>query len=239
MKARAAARHEPSTTLKEITIVEDHDLLAESLAFALQHAGVNVQVVPILSSDNVIAFFQERESDIALLDLDLGGEIGSSLSLIPRIRSLGAEVIMMTGVTDRIRLAECLEAGATGLLSKTSKFDDLLASIVAVASGADLLSEIERSLYMTELNNSRKAERTRFEPFDALTAREREILGDMVTGCSAEQISEDRFISVATVRSHVKTILRKLNVHSQLAAVAMATERGWTMPSENELFGHR
>lgn len=239
MKARVAALHKPSTTFKEIAIVEDHDLLAESLAFALEHAGVNVQVVPILSSDNVVAFFQQHESDIALLDLDLGGEIGSSLSLIPRIRSLGVEVIMMTGVTDRTRLAECLEAGAIGLLSKTSKFDDLLASIVAVASGADLLSEIERSLYLTELNNSRKAEKSRFEPFDALTAREREILGDMVAGCSAEQISEDRFISVATVRSHVKTILRKLNVHSQLAAVAMASERGWTIPSENERFGRR
>ena len=64
-------------------------------------------------------------------------------------------------------------------------------------------------------------------PFADLTPREASVLGGMLDGLSAEQIAERDFVSLATVRTQIQSVLRKLGVTSQLAAVAAARRAGW------------
>ncbi|MGH8890743.1 MAG: response regulator transcription factor, partial [Acidothermaceae bacterium] len=73
----------------------------------------------------------------------------------------------------------------------------------------------------------RVAHERQLAPFDALTARERDVLAELIHGRQVNEISRLLFVSEATVRTHVRAILLKLDVTSQLAAVAQATEAGW------------
>jgi two-component system nitrate/nitrite response regulator NarL len=71
-------------------------------------------------------------------------------------------------------------------------------------------------------------QRQRLAPFEQLTVREHEVLLALTLGHSAEEIAEAHYVSITTVRSHIRSILTKLGVNSQLAAVALAVRAGWT-----------
>jgi DNA-binding NarL/FixJ family response regulator len=66
------------------------------------------------------------------------------------------------------------------------------------------------------------------EPFAVLTEREQFVLAELIEGHCAEEIASDAVVSISTVRSHIKSILQKLGVSSQLAAVALARRAGWS-----------
>ena len=85
-----------------VLIVEDHTLLAEGLAAAFLAEGLVVHVVDGPSSDVIIAVAREVEPDLVLLDLMLGEEIGLTIPMIPGLRSTGADVLVLTGITDRL-----------------------------------------------------------------------------------------------------------------------------------------
>lgn len=213
-----------------VLIVEDHELLAQSLVFALRAEGLQVEAITPTTPDVILATAEELRPTVVLLDLDLAGDIGTSIPLIAPLEELGAQVVMVTGVTDRVRLAECLEAGASGLINKSTPFDQLVMAVREVAELGTLVPQQQRQELLAELRRQRAADQERLRPFERLTSRERQVLAGLVDGKSAERIAEEAFVSVATVRSQIRAILIKLNVNSQLAAAAMARQRGWTGP---------
>jgi DNA-binding NarL/FixJ family response regulator len=171
---------------------------------------------------------------VVLLDLELGGEIGTSIPLIAPLEAFGAQVVMVTGVSDRVRLAECLEAGATGLINKSTPFADLVLAVQEVVELGTLVPPQQRHELLGELRRQRAADRDRLAPFERLTGREQQVLGALMEGKAAEKIAEEYFVSLATVRSQIRAILLKLDVNSQLAAVAMARQSEWEPPSATE-----
>jgi DNA-binding NarL/FixJ family response regulator len=211
-----------------VLIVEDHGLLAESLLLALRAEGLDAERVAPVTIDGILSEAQRLSPTVVLLDLDLGGEIGSSGGRIPPLQELGAQVVMVTGITDPARLAECLEAGATGLIDKTTSFDQLVDSVREVAELGTIVSPTRREALLAELRRQRRDDQRRREPFERLTPREREVLAALMDGKPAEVIATESFVSLATVRSQIRTILLKLGVNSQLTAVALARRNGWT-----------
>ncbi len=211
-----------------VLIVEDHGLLAESLLLALRAEGLDAERVAPVTIDGILSEARRLSPTVVLLDLDLGGEIGSSVGLIPPLQELGAQVVMVTGITDPARLAECLEAGATGLIDKTTSFDQLVDSVREVAELGTIVSPTRREALLAELRRQRRDDQRRREPFERLTPREREVFAALMDGKPAEVIATESFVSLATVRSQIRTILLKLGVNSQLAAVALARRNGWT-----------
>jgi DNA-binding NarL/FixJ family response regulator len=211
-----------------VLIVEDHGLLAESLLLALRAEGLDAERVAPVTIDGILSEARRLSPTVVLLDLDLGGEIGSSVGLIPPLQELGAQVVMVTGITDPARLAECLEAGATGLIDKTTSFDQLVDSVREVAELGTIVSPARREALLAELRRQRRDDQRRREPFERLTPREREVFAALMDGKPAEVIATESFVSLATVRSQIRTILLKLGVNSQLAAVALARRNGWT-----------
>lgn len=213
-----------------VLIVEDHELLAQSLVFALRAEGVEAETLKPETGDQILEVAADLRPTVVLLDLELGGEIGDSIPLIGPLEQLGAQVMMVTGVTNRVRLAECLEAGATGLIDKATPFDQLVEAVREVAELGNLVPPQQRHELMSELRRQRAADRERLEPFERLTSREQQVLAGLMDGKSAERIAEDSFVSLATVRSQIRAILLKLDVNSQLAAVALARKNAWAPP---------
>ena len=211
----------------KVLLVEDHGLLADSLQFALQAEGFQAQKVPPIDRESVISAAKEASADLVLLDLDLGWDEGDGTTMVRPLRDLGALVVMLTGVTDRARLGACLEAGAVGVISKSLPFEQVLDGVKEAVELGSLTSASQRDAMIDELRKQRLEDRKRREPFEKLTAREQSVLMGLVEGKSADVIATESFVSLATVRSQIRAILQKLEVGSQLEAVAIARRNGW------------
>lgn len=218
---------DPPTMHARVAIVEDHDLLAQSLAYALTDRGIDVTTMTDLNPAAVLDVLRNRPLDLVLLDFDLG-DAGIGLDLVRPITGLGLRVVMLTGETSPVRLAECLEAGAAGIISKKEPFERLVEQVSDVVAGRNILSVTTRESLLAQLRSHRTHEQERLAPFARLTTRESEVLQDLMDGKNAERIANESFVSVATVRSHIKALLAKLEVNSQLSAVALARRSGWS-----------
>lgn len=213
----------------DVIVVDDHLLIAETLQATLAARGVSAAAVVPEQPSTLLAKLLDSRPRLVLLDLDLGG-FGSSLGLIRPLVANGVVVLLMTGVSDRVRIAEALEQGAIGYQRKGDGFSALLdRTCAALAAGpaVSALDPAERTTLLAELATARSAQRRIMRPFDELTERESEALQALCLGDSVRDIAADWVVSEATVRTHVRGILSKLHASSQLAAVVAATTSGW------------
>lgn len=210
-----------------MVIVDDHELLAYSLSLALQARGFAATTIRPTDREAVVERALQLRPDVVLLDLQLGGEIGSGTSLVRPFTDAGARVLLVTGVTDPVELAAAVEAGAVGYVAKSEPFDVLLDTAARVARGEPVLRPGERSALLAELRRRRASLQAAREPFERLTPREQEVLRALCAGESVTAIATSSFVSVPTVRTQVRAILLKLGVSSQLEAVAAAHRSRW------------
>ena len=208
-------------------IVDDHGVLADGLAMALGAEGLPARVHVPQSPESILQAVADEHPHLVLLDLDLGLERGSGVDLVEPLRALGPPVLVLTGSTDRLVHARCLEAGAVGVASKGDPFDHLLDAIRRAARGEPAMGRRRREELLEELRRARSAHSERMAPFERLTPKEASVLLALAEGRSAEAIARASYVSLPTVRTQIRGILVKLGVGSQLAAVGMAIERGW------------
>jgi DNA-binding NarL/FixJ family response regulator len=209
-----------------IAIVDDHELIAETLRVALNQAGIDARCVRPRELDDVHAELLELRPTLVLLDLDLGS-FGDTTPLIAPLVASGIRVLLVTGVVDRLRVAAALEQGAIGYAAKMGDFAGLLAKTQAALRSAEVLDPAERLRLLEELWLGRARRARELEPFERLTEREADVLRAVAKGRTVTQIAREWVVSEATVRSHVRGVLTKLGVGSQLAAVAAARAAGW------------
>ena len=138
---------------------------------------------------------------------------------------------MLTGETDRTVLATCLEAGATGWIAKSAFLVEVVASIEDASAGRSVIGRATREAMLADLCSERSSRQRSLSAFDRLTPREQRVLGALIEGLSAEEIAEADIVALTTVRSQIRSILQKLGVRSQLAAVARANRAGWRPPA--------
>lgn len=221
----------PSPGGAHLLLVDDHRLLVETLQFSLTQAGFPVSVAPCGTFDDVLAEVAAVRPTLVVLDLDLQGA-GYGYDLIGPIRELGADVLVLTGTTDRLELARCLEAGALGIASKANGFAGVLDQVRRAAEGQPVTAITERTQLLSDLCAHRRADERRRAPFEALSGRERDVLRQIVEGKPAAAIAKDSYVSLATVRTQIRSILLKLDVTSQLAAAAVARQAAWFESTE-------
>jgi DNA-binding NarL/FixJ family response regulator len=212
--------------MRGIAIVEDHRLLAETLQITLTERGIETEVVELCEPADLLAGLLERRPGLVMLDLDLG-PFGDSTWLIAPLTADGIRVLVLTGTGNRLRIALALEHGAMGYQLKSAGFDVLVARAVEAIATNGPLDPDERALLLDELNEARIERARRLEPFARLTTRERDTLLALAHGRSVHEIARDWTLSEATVRTHVRSVLAKLNVPSQLTAVSVALRSGW------------
>lgn len=213
-----------------LVIVEDHGLIAHTLATAIAGDGHQVQILTPLH-DGLVDELLAIGPDVVLLDLDLG-PLGDATRMVAPLTEAGIHVLVVTGVEDRIRHARCIAAGAVGVVSKWGSFDDLLEAITRTLTSGRLLTEHERQEHLALLREHDRAEQRRLAPFEALSLREAQVLGELMAGHTVAEIAASAYLSVPTIRSHVRAILTKLGASSQVVAVGKAHADGWVPPAE-------
>ena len=211
-----------------VVVVDDHPLLASSLAAVLTQRGVCAEAFVPQKLDILPSTLANRSPApaLALLDIDLG-DIGRSLPVIRPLTERGIKVLMVSGSTDAPEVGACFEAGACGFVGKTRPFDELLSTVQRVLRGEDVLTEHDRLEYLTALWEYRGRQTQRARYFRELTPREEEVLHLLCEGHSVSAIAQSSYVALPTVRSQVRGILTKLGVTTQLEAVAHAYRSGW------------
>ncbi len=212
--------------MTSVLILDDHALVAETLAAALTNDDVTVTAMDVRSEDP-LAVLAREPYDFCLLDLDWGHGAFTGVSLIRPIRDAGASCIVLTGTAHEPLYGYCLELGAAGIISKSVSFAELVATIERAIAGESPNSDSEKLRWMLEASSSREVQRARLAPFARLTAAEADVLCQLMAGRNVSEIAAERTVALSTVRTHVHQVLQKLRVQSQLAAVALAREAGW------------
>ncbi|HEU5035377.1 MAG TPA: response regulator transcription factor [Nocardioides sp.] len=224
-----------------ILLVEDHALFAESLDLALTMEGYDVhRFSPPDGSGTgpgstaaLIAAAVGLRPRIVLLDLDLGAFADGTDLIHPLARS-GANVVVVTASTDRARWGECVRYGARAVISKTRPLNDIMSVVRRIHHGLPVMSHEEREELLRAWHSQRTQQQAVRRRLSNLTQREREVLGQLMEGRQVREIARTRYVSEATVRTQVKSILAKLEVSSQLAAVGLARTAGWQPPTTGE-----
>lgn len=203
-----------------VAIIEDHRMVAESLADVLG-GEPDLEVVGIADSGEAGVELAARvRPDVALVDYRLPGIDGIEVALAIRRGSPRTRIVMLTSVVGDAVLARAIDAGCSGYVIKSSPLDEVIASVRAAARGESAISSTLLSRVLPRLSSSYQ------EPAGTLTAREREVLAQVAMGKGNADIAASLLVSVNTVRNHIQNTLNKLEAHSRLEAVAIAVRRG-------------
>ena len=207
-----------------ILIIDDHALFRGGLRELLQRRGIEV-VAAVGAGDEGCRLAAELLPDVVLLDLRMPGMDG--LTAIHELRRAGfsAPVVMLTTSHEERDLVESLRSGAQGYLLKDMEPDELVSALHVVVGGRTVVAPDMAGVLARALQKDTPPHPGRLS-FSTLTRREMDILCHLAAGQSNKVIARELGISDGTVKLHVKSILRKLEVHSRVEAAVIAVERG-------------
>jgi DNA-binding NarL/FixJ family response regulator len=216
LRALSRPRVSVGAEVLKLVIIDDHDALREGLAVLLTRGGVEV----IGTAGNAAAgadLVVQVDPDIAIIDVGLPDESGIALTrqLLAENPELG--VILYTGTGDSELLFDGLDSGARGYALKAGTIDELLTAIEQVGDGG---SYVDPRLDRVLLSPRATAKTPQLSP------RERQVMHLMAEGRTADGVASELFVSVETVRTHVRNAIGKLEARNRVHAIAVALERG-------------
>ncbi len=198
-----------------ILIVDDHPAICKGLA-AIFEPELDIEVVGVATTrEDSVKAYREKQPDIVLMDLGLGGEV-CGIDAIREIRTEfpTAKIIVFSALRGDEDIYQALRAGALTFLSKETPDEQLMNVIRDVqAGGRPIPQEVARKL----------ADRVNFL---SLTERETQVVKLLADGLRNKEIAGVLHISEETVQGHVKKVLVKLNVNDRTKAAMVAAQRG-------------
>jgi DNA-binding NarL/FixJ family response regulator len=212
--------------MQRLLLVEDHASFRQTLALVFDQEPDFEVVAQAGTVEEARQVMENREADLAVVDLSLPD--GEGVELIEELREANPlfAALVLTASLDRAEHARAVEAGAAGILHKSAEVDEILDAARGLAAGETLLSPEELVELLRIAGQSREEEREARASIEQLTRREREVLMALSEGLSNKQIAERLHMSVDTERTHMMNILNKLGVHSRLQALLFAARHG-------------
>ena len=206
-----------------VLIYEDNNQLRESISKLVGYSRDHVLLGSFPNALHVEKQVKGFKPDVILMDIDMPGGI-NGIEAVRKIRSFDQNVpiIMLTVFDDNTNVLDAMFAGASGYLLKKHLSDRLLEAMQEIQAGGAPMSPSVARMVINSMHKYTSATSNVYQ----LTPRETEILTALSQGSSYKIIASQNFISVDTVRSHVKNIYQKMQVHSQLEAIARARDAG-------------
>jgi DNA-binding NarL/FixJ family response regulator len=200
----------------KVCLIEDDQTIRESYVYLLDNQK-NISVVNSYATiEDALKKIASDAPDVILLDIELPGVSG--LDGLPRLKKLLPDtyILMLTVYEQANHIFRALGTGASGYLTKNSSPEKIIAAIHEVMEGGGPMSANIARLVISSFQRSDAS---------PLTRRETEILEHIAVGKSRKKIAEELFIDLETVKSHIKNIYQKLDVHSKEDALKTAKEQ--------------
>ena len=165
-----------------------------------------------------IAFNERDMPDVILMDIDLPGENGISYTRRIKDKYPFINILMLTVVEQEDKIMEAIYAGASGYLIKSAMPENILDNIRIIHKGGSPLTPSIARVIFKNLRSERGDKKEKVY----LSTREIEVLTGLVNGLTYKMIAQKHFISVDTVRSYIRSVYEKLEVHSRSEAIVRA-----------------
>ena len=198
-----------------VAIIEDDETIREGYAFLIGNTSGYKIAGTYPSYEDAFKKIVHDDPDVILLDVELPGMSG--IEALPKLKKLLPEthILILTVYEQEMLIFRALGNGAAGYLTKNTPPEKIVAAIHEVMDGGGPMSaHIARMV----ISSFKRNEST------PLTRRETEILEQIATGKSRKRIAEELFIDLETVKSHIKNIYHKLDVHSKADAIKAAKD---------------
>jgi two-component system, NarL family, response regulator LiaR len=209
------------TTIK-VLLVDDHEMVRIGLAAVLSTED-DIEVVGEASSGQEgIRLALEYKPDVVLMDLVMEGMDGIETTRRLLQQHPDCKVIVLTSFIDDEKIYPVIEAGAFSYLLKTSRAAEIAQAIRSAVKGQSVLESQVASKLMNRFRQPKAA----VQPHEELTDREMEVLRLIASGKSNQDVADELFIGVKTVKFHVTNILAKLGVEDRTQAAIYAFKNG-------------
>lgn len=197
----------------KILLIDDHPLIRRGMRQLLELNEQFTVVGDAGSGTEGLELALQEQPDLIILDLNMKGLSGLDTLKLLRAEGIDARIIILTVSDAKNDIFNLVDAGADGYLLKDTEPDVLLTQIKRITQGEIVFSDaIKESLRERQAGN---------DPIESLTGREMDVLGLIAKGLSNKQIGVELFISEETVKVHIRNLLRKLKVHSRIAATIL------------------
>jgi DNA-binding NarL/FixJ family response regulator len=198
-----------------VAIVEDDDDIRGSMKEFLSTTDDLVCVADYPRAEDLVRHFRTMDVNVVLMDITLPGMSG--IQCVEQLKPVRPDVqfLMCTSHGDAQRTFDSLCAGATGYLLKNSSPQQLFEAIREIHRGGSPMSAQIARLVVSSFPDKGKDQKL----FESFTTREQEILSALAKGYSYKEIADNLFISIETVRTYLRNIYEKLQVHSKVEAL--------------------
>lgn len=210
--------------MTRLLLVDDHSAFRQPLAFMLNREP-DLEVVAQAGS---LADARPLLTEIDVAVVDLGLPDGHGVDLVRDLLAANPDgvVLVLTAESDRATIASAVEAGASGVLHKSSPIDRIIAAVRTLAEGDSLFSPTEVIDLLRLVGRQRNRDHAALQSAARLTPRERQVLQALAEGLNDKEIGQRLSISHETARTHMVNILQKLGVDSRLQALIFALRHG-------------
>jgi NarL family two-component system response regulator LiaR len=198
-----------------VIAVDDHEVVRGGIRYALLDCDDIELVGEAHEGEDAVRLCQQARPDVVLMDLMMPGMDGVETTRAIREQCPEVQILVLSSFHDRDLVPRAMQAGAIGYLLKGVSNQDLVEAIRAAHAGQPVLAKEAMAVLVQAATPSPKLG-------DDLNEREREVLALLAQGLANKEIAERLFLSVATVKYHVRVLLSKLGANSRAEAVALA-----------------
>lgn len=214
----------------EVLIVDDHPLLRQGLSTLLELEGGITVVGQASNGPEALRLAEELQPNVILLDINMPGMNGIEVAKIVRERHPEIGILVLTIHDDETYVNEMIRSGAKGYLLKDAEPRQVVQAIKQVARGGsvyptELMERVMERYHELEVQYGRLQTAATIQEL-SLTSRELEILKYIVEGMSNKEIANALYISEKTVKNHITSLLRKLDVEDRTQAAVFAVSQG-------------
>jgi len=209
----------------KVLVADDHTILRDGIC-ALLALAEDMEVVGEASNGSeALEMVGKLNPDVVIMDIAMPIMNGLEAMLrlhkeFPRTR-----VLVLTQYDDREYVLPAIQAGALGFISKVAASSELISGIRSVYRGDSFLSPSVAKFLVQEYQHEGSLE-DRYDPYQQLTDREREILKLIAEGYTTRQIAEMLVVSMKTVEGHRSNLMAKLDIHDRIGLVKYALRKG-------------
>ncbi len=210
-----------------VALADDQELVRTGFRLILSAEPDLEVVAEAANGQEAVEVVRTRRPDVVLMDVRM--PVLDGIEATRRIARETRVLVLTTFGVDSV-VFDALRAGASGFLLKTAPADDLVRAVRVVATGDSLLSpSITRRLVEEFARSPAPAD---VEGLDELTQRETEVLRLVARGLSNAEIAAELVVEPSTVKSHVASVLSKLDLRDRVQAVVAAYESGLVRPGQ-------
>jgi DNA-binding NarL/FixJ family response regulator len=207
-----------------VLIADDHQLFRDGLRGLLEAVTEMTVVGEATNGQEAIEMAERLQPDVVLMDIKMPGVNGIEATRRIHDTSPHVGVLVVTMFEDDDSVFAAMRAGARGYLLKDARREDVLGAIRAVSAGGAIFSPGVARRVIDFFAAPRPVVAPR--AFPELTAREEEVLSMITRGKTSQEIADELYLSLKTVRNHVSNIFAKLQVADRAQAVIRAREAG-------------